>query len=489
MLTTVRKMRILFADEGGYAMVVVIGLIALLTIITSGGFFLAQQSLLDSTNVKQESQAFQAANAAVDGAISNIQYKGYNAADFPMSFALGSGLATVTVVEKSKGEYWVNAVGTGPGHSSETVGVRLYMLDLYGMNIAYGSGFNQGASAGKFNGNASIYGPFYTSDDLRQGDNLGMSSSGGFGWGPIFIKNGTLDVKSGYLIDVKLLYVDPAAADPKVVNTAITRVVRSVPTLKLPLVDAAYLEARYEKAKLESSDNIQGDSDVRSNTNGEVATVNDPGSYTGPRCTGASTHYKIIDNDTVMNGSLSGLTIASMPFGNTNDDFAYDGNGNLTVWGTVFIDGPLTISRSVNYIGNGTLVVNGPVSLRGDFVPQGGLTDGKGGDGVTYANQSFNPDRIIGISSASSINLDASSGGNAKNPAGAPTHAGAFFANDSIVINAKVLLCGSLISKGIDVAGNNNMDLRTSANLGKYVPRSMPGYGMLFQSIGAWSRR
>ena len=496
MLTAARrKIRILASDESGFALVMVIGLLALLTVVTTGGFFLAQQSLTNSVNSKQESQSFQSANAAVDGAIANIQYKGFLPGDFPMAFSvadLGSGAATVTVEELTKGEYLLTSIGTGSKQSNETIKVRLYMLDLYGMNIAYGSGFNQGASSGKFNGNASVYGPFYTKDDLRQGDNLGMASSGGFGWGPIFIKNGTLDVKSGYLVDVKVLYVDPAMADPKVVNTAVTRVVRSVPTLTMPSVDAAYLDARYEKAKSESSDNIQGDPQVRSNTNTEVTTVGSPGTYTGPRSAGTGTYYKIIDNDNIVNKSSSGLTLGSAAFGNTNDDFAYNTSTyphQLTVWGTVFIDGPLTISNPVNYIGNGTLVVNGKVTMNGDFLPLGGLAAGEGGDGVTYANQSFNPDRIIGISSSSIISLDGSSGGNAKNPAGAPTHAGAFFANEKIVVNAKVLLCGSLISKGIEVEGNNNMDLRTSANLGKYVPRSMPGYGMLFQSIGAWSRR
>ena len=487
-----RKIRVLASDESGFALVIVIGLLALLTVVTTGGFFLAQQTLHNSVITKEESQSFQSANAAVDGAIANIQYKGYDSADFPMTFSvadLGSGTATVTVEELTKGEYKLTSIGSGAKQSAETIKVRLYMLDLYGMNIAYGSGFNQGASSGKFNGNASVYGPFYTKDDLRQGENLGMANSGGFGWGPIFIKNGTLDVKSGYLVDVKVLYVDPAMADPKVVSSA-TRVVRSVPTLTMPSVDAAYLDARYEKAKSESSDNIQGDPDVRTNTNTEVTTVGSPSTYTGSRSAGAGTYYKIIDNDGMVNKSSSGLTLGSASFGNTNDDFAYNASTRqLTVWGTVFIDGPLTTSNPVNYVGNGTLVVNGKVTLNGDFLPLDGLVAGEGGDGVTYANQSFNPDRIIGISSSSIISLDNSSGGNAKNPDGAPTHAGAFFANDKIVVNAKVLLCGSLISQGIQVEGLNNMDLRTSANLGKYVPRSMPGYGMLFQSIGAWSRR
>ena len=135
------------------------------------------------------------------------------------------------------------------------------------------------------------------------------------------------------------------------------------------------------------------------------------------------------------------------------------------------------------------MVCNGDVTLNGDFLPVGGLLPGVGGNGVTYNNQSFNPDRIIGMATPNKINMDNSSGGNAKNPDGTPTHAGAFFASDQIVINAKVLLCGSLISDGIDVSGNNNMDLRTSANLGTYVPHSMPGFGLLFQSIGGWARR
>lgn len=498
------RVRAFVAEDRGYAMVVVMGLIALLTVVAFGGFALAQQSLTNSAVVKRESLAFQAANAGLDGGVADIAATGgYDSSHFPKTFTkadVGSGSATVTVTPTAgvTGEYTVTSVGTGPDGATETVRVRIYLLDLYGMNIAFGVGFNQGqGAAGKFNGNASIYGPFYTMDNLKQGENLGNSNAGGLGWGPVFIQNGTLDVKSGYLDgkvqprdSVRTIYVDPEHPDPKVVNPALTRVVRSVPTLHMPQVDTAYLESRRDAAMVESSDNIQGDNVVWTAPNTEVGTIGNPNTYTGARCPGASDHYKIIDDDETTNGSFGTLTLGATSFGNPTDDFAYNaGTNTLTVWGTVFIDGGLRTSEAVTYYGNGTLVCNGEVRLNGDFVPYGGLQEGVGGPANGLPNQQFLPNRIVGIATPETIHLDNSSGGNAQNPDGAPTHAGAFFANEAIEFNAKVLLCGSLIAGGIEVTGNNNMDLRTSQNLGANVPRSMPGYGLLFQSIGGWSRK
>ncbi len=484
--------------EEGFALVAVMGIIALLTVITVGGFSLAQQTLHEAERTKSEALAFQAASGAMDAATARVGLTGYKAADFPMVFTaaeLRSGSATVTATETVPGDIRFTSVGLARDGSRETVRVRMFVMDIYGMNIAYGSGFNQNSSgAGKFNGNASIYGPFYTYEDLRQGDNLGNAMSGGLGWGPVYIKSGTLDVKSGYLVDVGLLYVDPAQPDPKVV-TAPTKVIRSVPKINIPRVDTAFLTRAYANAVTESSDNNEGDPVVRSVPNSEVTSTGNPATYTGTRAPGASTSYKVIDNDGTMNKSLAaGFTLSpTTSFGKPNDDFVWNHSTKvLTVWGTVFIDGPLTIPATVGavtYVGNGSLVANGEVTIDGDFTPVGGLLPGVCGDGVTRNNQSFDPGRIVGIVSPSRIRLAGSSGGNSKNPDGVPTHAGAYFADEGIVISAKVHLVGSLISKGIDVEGNNNMDLRTSPNLGQNVPKSMPGYGNLSQSLAIWTRQ
>jgi hypothetical protein len=318
-----------------------------------------------------------------------------------------------------------------------------------------------------------------------------MGAAGGFGWGPVYIKGGTLDVKAGYLIDVSHLYVEASQPDPKIVDEAETKVIRSVPNMNVPRVDEPYLTNAYNNATDESTDNIQGDPELRYDVPNS-----EPNPYTNTLCPGATaSRYKVVDNDSTMNGSYPGLTIGSGgSFGDpTNDDFAWSaGTRQLTVWGTVFIDGPLTFTGGdITYVGNGALIVNGDVTVEDNLTPAGGLLPGVCGDGVTRNNQSFDPGKVLGIASPGTIELYGSPV-NTTNPDGAPTHAGAFFADESITIsgtNAKTHLVGSLISQGIDVTGNNNMDLRTSPNLGENVPHSMPGYGMLVESIGAWARQ
>ncbi len=488
------------ASEAGYAMVVVMGIISVLTVVAFGGFAIASQTLHEANINAQEAQGFQAANGALDTAVARLRLSGYRESDFPLTLTraqLGSGDATVTATAGSVHEIVLTSVGRGADGSTETIRARLYVMDLYGMNIAYGSGFNQSAG-GKFNGNASVYGPFYTFDDLRQGDNLGNAMAGGFGWGPIYINGGTLDVKSGYLQEVGLLYVDPTQPDPKVVNSAVTRVIRSVPQMTIPRVDAEYLDATYTQAVEQSRDNIQGDPALRpteiNNEWGPVPAPSGPLKYLGTAAAGARADaYKVIDNDSTVNKSRTSAFVigGNSSFGRPTDDFAWNhSTRTLTVWGTVFIDGPLDFTDHINYVGNGTIVANGDVRfVNSDFVPLDGLLPDVVPTGQTLDNQSFRGDQVVGIATPGSIRLGSSSGGNPQNPSGAPTHAGALFADKQIIIEARVMMVGSVISQGIDVSGNNNMDLRTSPNLGDVVSHSMPGFGLNMVSIGGWARQ
>lgn len=485
--------------EDGYAIPVVMGVIALLTVITMAGFFMARQSLNESELNRRESQAFQAANGAADAAVARLRLSGYRESDFPMFFPkIGSGEASVTMTPLLPNEYKLVSVGRGADGTIETVQCGVFEMRLYGMNIAYGSaaGFNQN-TGGMFNGNASVYGPFYTYNNLRQGENLGTSLSGGFGWGPIYIKGGTLDVKAGYLRDVGYLFVDPEQPDPKVVASS-TTVVRAVPPLEVPEVDAAFLTKAYQEARGQSADNVQGDPLVSVVKNAEPTPY--PATLLAPGASGS--FYKVVDNDSTVNGGYSaGLTIGTgASFGRSTDDFAWDAVTRvLTVWGTVFIDGPLTLVRDpaipghpeIHYVGNGSLIVNGPVVIEESFTPVDPLTVGLPEDGPRngLANQRFLPGEIVGIATHTTISLQASTTNNDKNPDGPPTHAGAFFADERISFKSKTVVVGSLISRGIDVLNNNNMDLRTSPNLGKYIPRSMPGVDMRFVSVGIWARQ
>ena len=501
------------ARDEGVALITVVGVIALVTILVIAGFALAQQAFHESNQVNRETQAFQAANAGLDAAVARIQYQGYSptSGDFPMHLTaaqIGAGETTVTVRQISKSEYEVVSVGVGRDGTSETVRVRMYFIDLYSMNVSYGARLQASASGGKLNGTTSIYGPIYTFGDLVD---LG-TGSGGIKWGPLMVKGGNVVSRNDW-IDVGTIYYEP----PHTISVGVeTTKVPSVPDFVVPPVDADYIAASRQRALAESSDNNQGEPVVRPGvTNFEVSTIGDPATYTHTRAPGASAAYKIVDNDGVNStfpGSAGpGLLIdGSQSFGISTDDFAYDRTtGTLTVWGTVYIDGNFITTTPIVYVGNGMIVANGEIQLLADFKPKKALTPGLGGKNgnVTYNYQSFDPDETIGLVSPYRIICDNGGGNPGSDPETPPSHAGAFYSVNpdasamgtnpggtryqygTIEVGTKAAVVGSVITTGITFRDNNNQHLRTSANLGTYVPRSMPGYGMLFQSIGAWSRR
>jgi len=491
------------AGDAGYAMVVVMGIIAVLTVIAFGGFAMSQQALHEAGVNRQESQAFQAANGALDAAIANVRLnRGGVGNGFTMNFTaaqLGSGSASVTAEPVSAHEISLTSVGHGADGSAETIRTRIWVMDIYGMNIAASAGFNSSA-AGKFNGNASVFGPFYTHGSLRQGDNLGNSVAGGFNWGPIFTYEGTVRVKDDFLKSVNFLYYDPDFGAPTDVSRVLGGVIPSVPRIELPRVDGAYLNERYDEAVRQSTDNRRGDG-LDSNTEWNSVTR----TYTGTRAPGARADaYKVIDGNGVLDGSLGGTPFViggTTAFGGTGHDFSWDPEGRiLTVWGTVFIDGPLEFrGGGIRYVGNGIIVANGNVTfVQTDFVPASGLEPALPPSHVQpqtmLANQKFRPDEVIGIATPGRIILSRSSSGNRHGAESLPTHAGAFFAGEQIQIgygsgSDAVTVVGSVISEGIEIGSQNNMDLRTSPNLGDEISDAMPGSGMVIVSMGGWARQ
>jgi hypothetical protein len=496
--------------DSGVALITVIGVLGLVTILVITGFMVSSQALHESNLANAETQAFQAANAGLDAAVARIQYQGFSEDDFPMTFpasATQSGAATVTVDKISNSEYMIVSRGEGRGGADETLRVRMYFIDLYGMNISFGARLDANASNGKINGTTSIYGPLYTYGSLDS-ENLG-NGSGGIKWGPLMVKGGNV-VSSGDYINVGAVYYEP----PHTVSVGCTpqpRMIPSVPDFVVPAVDDAYLQRALARAQTESADNNQGDPAYRTAINTEVSTKGDTATYTSTRAPGAvSTYsgypgaYKVIDNDGVINKS-SGLTINSSTtsFGTATDDFAWDASSKtLTCWGAVFIDGPFTTGASfpIKYVGNGIIVANGTISLLGDFVPLNGLAPGFGGNNgdIMYANQSFNPNQTLGIVSPDKIICDSGGGNPGNDPTTPPSHAGAFYCvnpngNDPnlglIQMGTKTAVVGSVIARGIDFIANNNQHLRTSANLGQCVSGHMPGYNQMVQSFGTWSRQ
>ena len=86
-------------SDDGFALAVVLGMAAFLTVMALGGLYLAQQASHEAATVRSESQAFQSANAGIDMAVARLTAHGFQTADYPI---------TLTTAELSSGSAQVN---------------------------------------------------------------------------------------------------------------------------------------------------------------------------------------------------------------------------------------------------------------------------------------------------------------------------------------------------------------------------------------------
>jgi hypothetical protein len=490
MITTLRiHARAFRDDDSGVAMVTVMGVIALMTIISVTAFYFASQNLKDSTRVQRQTQAFQAANSGIDQALARIQANGYRTNDYPVTGTSSTNATfTATVAPTANSEYICTAIGTDASGQTETIKVKFFYLNMWNMNLAGGT--NNALGGGSVKGTTSVYGPFY----VRGGVALGSNST--IERGPLFIKGGDLTLSgSGSIggigaIDV---YVTGAYPTPGSRGMNSRSVSQSVPDISLPVVDLGVMQADYDSAKTESSDNVQGypDSGIpnRESTSGIPSTYQSMfAGWTRPKAPGASSYYKVIGADDVI-GALAGgthpLTIGGTGswgsyYGDghytlpSHDDFCFNDTTNvLTVEGTVFIDGPLTINEAVTYQGNGAIVCNGDITINGNLLP---------------ATSDSHPDaaHVVGLVTPGNMIVNAGDN-NVKDPEGVPNIAGAFFTSKDFSMTKNVLVKGSVLAGSISFA-HPNQHLVTDPNLPSYLPRGMPGAGNSILTKGSWVR-
>lgn len=489
-------------DDSGIAMITVIGVVVLMTILAVGAFFLARQSTQESVKVRSDTQAFQAANAGVDIALARMQANGYVPSDYPVTGSLSVGATySATVTATANSEYLCTSVGHDISGSTSTVKVKFFYLNLWNMNLAAGT--NNALGGGSVKGTTSVYGPFYVRGGVALGSNSIVDN------GPFFIKGGDLTISgsgqvgdAGNLVDLYVTGAYPPLGSKGMYANSISQ---SVPDISLPLVDQAYLQSVYDLAKSESVDNVRGytDSGVPSleSQGGNPAsytTVDPPnhGAWTRNKAPGAAACYKVIGADNGIGAAgagTHGLTISD-GMGNigswgpsdglagdghytlsSSDDFAFDDATNvLRVEGTVFIDGPLTINCDVEYVGNGAIVCNGNITIKGNFRPHT----------VGYAADARH---ICGLVTPTNIICDSGTDNQGKDPTEPPDVAGAFFCSKDWSMSRNVLVKGSVLAGSISFA-HANQHLVTDPNLPSYLPRSMPGAGQSILTKGAWVR-
>lgn len=541
-IITRRRVRLLGAGDEGVALVTVVGVMVLVTLLSVGAFTLAQQSLFDAKRAEAESRAFRVAAAGLDYALAEFENPNTAVLNEPLSISTVEGTATVTTTKTDgdAGEYEVVSTGRGIDGSIEQVTQKFYFFNLWEMNFAgTGSQSLMSGSSG-MNGSSNIYGPFYVRGNLSLDANFTVRD------GPLFVNDGKLTVTSatteiGTLEKKVRIYcngdVDLTKGKPALMNY--DGPFLSVPNIELPTLSAQDMAKYATLAQDESTDNkmsrVNADEPELLNLEtfswedatykffGDAAqTVSPLGQgvtplVLGTPCTksgnkglgtfGSWGEISRVTTDGVsvnIPASADGLYTAE--YTNSHDDFAYWDNplgtfmpaaalGSnsaftpgwdlLFISGTVYVDGPLVFNDNVLYIGNGTIVANGPVKIKGVLRPYWrdntpGVVN-KVGEDLKWC---------LGIVTPSPIDMYASGSNNGVEPVrnNAFDYAGAFYTDNVLTVyQPSTSVRGSILSRKMELLGTNG-DIVTNPLLPTYLPDSLPGGGSGVLTLGLWSR-
>jgi hypothetical protein len=468
--------------DDGWAVPIVAMIIAFITILSIGGFALSSQAVRESVVVRNESQAFQAANAGIDEVMARLP-GGITGTYTIDASKLGTGTsAVINVVKSSPYSYRVTSTGYTTTGASEQIMTEFTRFDLYGMNVNAGNTGDMFSSGG-FNPGSHIFGPLYTGNGITTGE---------FFEGPLFAGG---NVTGGNYSGITNAYVGGT------VGVSGLPAPGTFPRMPpLPTLDTARMQGYMEVAKTQSIDNKMGDTTSALNE----GTLNTPGTY--PRTLYKSwlkatyPHYKYYGPAAGISAVGAGATdviigATTAAFGNgpkdssTYDDFAWDGKETLTVNGTVFIDGDFEINMSsadVVYQGNGTIVTNGTVHLNvKSFGPSQHMADGPAG-----SHQNFPADKCVGFVSPTEIHLTSAGAAKDKLRAEDENIAGAFYCPAQIKLDGSFILAGSVITNSLVGPGPTYyMQLRTAPNLKDVAPTSMPGRNDGLMGFTKWIRK
>ena len=476
--------------DDGFAMVVVMAVIAVVTVVAIGGFALSQQVLAESSRVLNETKAFQVAQSGLDREIAQFDTADVSGGGtYTKTGSTPDGTYEITGSQVSTFEYEITSEGTAEGRT-EGVTQRFFKFNLWDMNIGAGQSSPLGGGRG-FNGNAAIYGPLYIRGDFDF-DQANAVYEGG----PLMVKGGDVIVGGSATIgyaDPIDLFLDGSITGVKPSSCYYKSWSTSVPDIELPWLDDNFLDTRLNRALEESTDNFMGYASsaiVNTETIAGVASTYGDGStipgriYAPSSPASGSDHYKFIGNGTSRASLGDGsyfMEIDGVSFGagegngypaasGLHDDFAYDaGTGTMYVEGAVFIDGDLHIGTNVsNYKGNGTIVVNGDVFIGGEVEPVGG--DMSAENCVSLA--------VVG---------DVTIGDNAHSGNTRARWEGAIFCNGEVSLYHTAtsfegsILCDTLYGDKPDI------EIRTNPDLPNFLPPDMPAIdGQTY--LGAWSR-
>jgi hypothetical protein len=484
-------------DDSGVAMIAVMGVLSVVTVIAIGAFFLGRQSLNESRITYEHTAAFQLAAAGMDAALADIQANGYQESHFPkIGNVAGMGSYEVSVTLEPDGQYKALSTGTATDGAVERIMTKFYYLNLWDISMGAGENASLGGGSG-WNGNAAINGPLYvrcSPDDPY----MHWTANAAFTGGPLFIKDGALDLQGSGDVGTDADPIRLYATDGYQGNTSnlhASSVSYSVPDIKLPWVDQEYMDAAMDLAMEQSVDNLMGNLEDPAIENTECVNVN-PGSYPtvlagrvratttpasgtehykyygdgGHAALGAGTKSMQIGPKSFgawegFHGDAAGNTVAGgYPIGSgKHDDFAFDkSTGTLYVDGTVFVDGPVEFTSAVrDYVGNGAIVANGDVLVDGTLLAKHGLGGGRS--------------EALGLISPGDIRIN-----NAMQ--------GAVFCNGTFSLYQTHTWYEGTVLAGCIYGDLPNITLTMNPILKNVLPEAMPGKGGAMLTQGAWVR-
>lgn len=488
------------SEDDGVAMITVVGVMVVVTVLAIGAFTLAQQSLHEASRATDETRAFRAAAAGLDVALATFNPDDLHSIEGTTT----DGAWTVTIAEaESDGEFKLVADGVGQDGSTERLVQRFYYFNLWKMNFAGIGPQSLITGTSGLNGSSHVLGPFYMKGNLEIDSNMSVRE------GPLFVKQGNVTVTgSGILGEGAApirLYCDGNVGGREDNIHVASRSV-SVPDINLPKLTYEQLLAWSTAAQDESFDGRMGsDMNLAPDPRLEnLETTSQPTAYkfigdgSNIADMGQGTHALTLGNatfgawgsinttGTVISHKSSGPYTASDV--NVYDDFAY-WNEYTSDWdllfvnGTVFIDGPLTLSDNILYIGNGTLVANGDILVQGMFRPFGAANTV--GEQNKWAVGLVTPENLT-VTTSSSNSVSNTSAEVLRNTL--PDMAGAFYADKVVTFSGNNMLVRGSILAGRMEMGENNTKLVTNPLLPDYLPKALPGAQKGLLIPGNWSR-
>lgn len=438
------RLRDILDGDDGFALAVVMGAIAVITVVAITGFAVSRNALGDAMRLSAENRAYQAASSGLELEIpafkpdllptgrseSGYVYGNYQSIN-------GTDRYTVTVANKpGSSTQWVMKSLGQSGTATETVEVTFTYFDLWDMNISGGSGSWPGMREG-FNGNATIIGAIYVNGRLDW-----TASSAIYG-GPIMVagENPSVDVLNrqnggstiGTIANPIDLYLDndPTGQTDYINQTAFVK--GSAPTFELPVLD---------------SDNM---SDFLSLAN------------------------RVYNTDLVIGEVANG---GAGNFGDPAVDKFWYKDGVLYCDEVVYVKGKVTFANNMVYRGKGMIVAEGSGGM--GFEIQGRLVPDKPWEtlyGVTMP--ACGTDAILGLVSPGDIYQS-----------GGDWVSGAIYINGDYVSDAggqKESFRGSIICNSINFEDTNCV-LATQVGLGGMIRDEMRWLGSNIYAQGDWLR-